>query len=34
VPDELMEVATREIKVVSEDDIVEKILGAKRRIKR
>jgi hypothetical protein len=34
VPDELMEVATREIKVVSEDDIVEKILGAKRRIKK
>jgi hypothetical protein len=33
VPPELMEVAEREIKVVSEDDIVEKILGAKRRVK-
>lgn len=31
VPAELMEVAEREIKVASEDDILEKILGARRR---
>jgi hypothetical protein len=31
VPDELMEIAQKEIIVVSEDDILEKILGAKRR---
>jgi len=31
VPDELMQVAEREILVASEDDILEKILGAKRR---
>lgn len=34
VPDELMEVAKKEIKIVSEDDIREKILGGKRREKR
>jgi hypothetical protein len=32
VPPELMEVAEREIIVASEDDILEKILGAKRRV--
>ena len=32
VPDELMEVAKKEIIVASEDDILEKILGAKRRL--
>jgi len=32
VPKELMEVAEREIKVAREDDILEKILGAKRRV--
>lgn len=32
VPKELMEVAEREIIVASEDDILEKILGAKRRV--
>jgi hypothetical protein len=31
VPAELMEIAQREIKVASEDDILEKILGARRR---
>ena len=30
VPDELMEIAEREILVASEDDILEKILGARR----
>jgi hypothetical protein len=32
VPPELMEVAEKEIIVASEDDILEKILGAKRRV--
>lgn len=32
VPKELMEIAEREIKVAREDDILEKILGAKRRV--
>ncbi len=32
VPDELMKVAEREILIASEEDILEKILGAKRRI--
>jgi hypothetical protein len=32
VPDELMQVAEREIIIASEEDILEKILGAKRRI--
>lgn len=32
VPDELMEVAEREIMIASEEDILEKILGAKRRM--
>jgi hypothetical protein len=32
IPEELMRVAEREIIVASEDDILEKILGAKRRI--
>jgi len=32
VPPELMAVAEREIIVASEDDILEKILGAKRRV--
>ena len=32
VPDELMKGAEREILIASEEDILEKILGAKRRI--
>ena len=32
MPPELMEVAEREIIVASEDDILEKILGARRRV--